>query len=108
MEATQNASPASLPPLLGEDDDLILDEDEKVAALNLFFSRVATTFDSSKFRADHFEGVVQALSRNAAAFLPDTASDVSENVQFVRRRFVNVYGLLSSRRPVVRMLCQQS
>ena len=74
-----SSSPASLPPLLGEDDDLILDEDEKVAALNLFFSRVATTFDSSKFRADHFEGVVQALSRNAAAFLPDTASDVSEN-----------------------------
>ena len=74
-----SSSPTSLPPLLGEDDDLILDEDEKVAVLNEFFSRVAKTFDSSRFRQDHFEGVLEALTRNAAAFLPSTASEAGEN-----------------------------
>ena len=81
MEAPEGteASTSTNFALIGEDDDLILDDDEKVAALNRFFSRVGTTFDSSEFRQDHLEEVLGQLRDRADAFLPHTATEREEN-----------------------------
>lgn len=79
LKTMRPSNPKSLLPLIDLDGDCILDEEDKVNALNSFFSGVAKTFDSSRFDEEHFWEVLGDLEAGADKFLPTTATGSHEN-----------------------------